>query len=98
MTTDAAKEGAAATTLESRDGDSARLPDCLVADGAAARSALLEEAVRKEEARLAQRCEDIMARENDSWRAEWISEESAQRTGAFQQLKETASNSGGRIS
>jgi conflict system pore-forming effector with SLATT domain/uncharacterized protein DUF4231 len=46
-------------------------------DSGAERSGFAPEARQRAEAMLVERCEEIMARENDAWRAEWLSEEKA---------------------
>ncbi len=52
-----------------------RLAIALWEDGATARSAMPEPDRRREESELVESCEAIMSRENDSWRADWLSEE-----------------------
>ena len=51
-----------------------RLQLAVWADGATRRRALSADLSAVEEARLVETCERIIARENDSWRAEWLSE------------------------
>ena len=51
-------------------------------DGVAQRAALSPEAGRAAETRLVENCEEIMARENGAWRAEWLSEEKVQEAAA----------------
>ena len=52
-----------------------RLRLAVWADGAARRAVLPADVRAVEEAELVETCESIIARENDSWRAEWLSEE-----------------------
>jgi hypothetical protein len=46
-------------------------------DSAAARSSMSKDELRAAEIRLIENCEEVMARENGAWRAEWLSEEKA---------------------
>jgi hypothetical protein len=60
-------------------------------DGTREREALSEAQLRGAEVALVERCEEIMARENGAWRAEWLSEEQAeQATAALRKAHEEA--------
>lgn len=60
-------------------------------DGESGRENLQPDQVRKLETDLVEQCENIMARESEAWRAEWLSKEKAQKAGkGFEDVHETA--------